>query len=343
MQTLPRPSTWFAQLFGFDESDWVTTRAMFRTEAESLTSLANGRTFAMGQFTTPSLAELRRATEGLRTRAGTPSAPAGAARLRVTHEVIGDVLALHARPENRGATFQAASQFNCLEFSAPDVTPEDGVTGYARDATQGPACALAAAAGTVYRNYLVPLRGDLGQTRARQLENFAGLTSRVAGLEVRNGYTFVNEEALRALAELDRDALAATVRIGFQSRVGVTFASRWREPNEPTHVSQAYCAAVSCAYQPDIARDRWEPLARIALDAAYEATLLAGALDQEAGRGTGKVWLTLLGGGVFGNRKQWIASAIARALARCRGLALDLRIGHYRQLDSAIVADSSRS
>ena len=37
--------------------------------------------------------------------------------------------------------FQAASQFNCLEFAGPEELPEDGVTQYDDDPTQGPACA----------------------------------------------------------------------------------------------------------------------------------------------------------------------------------------------------------
>jgi hypothetical protein len=36
------------------------------------------------------------------------------------------------------------------------TVPEDGVTAYAADPTQGPACALACAAGSVYRNYFCP-------------------------------------------------------------------------------------------------------------------------------------------------------------------------------------------
>ena len=39
-------------------------------------------------------------------------------------------------PRYRGATFMAASQFNCLEFANPDVVPEDGVQNYIYDATQ---------------------------------------------------------------------------------------------------------------------------------------------------------------------------------------------------------------
>ena len=39
------------------------------------------------------------------------------------------------------------------------MTPEDGVTRYKDDPTQGPACAIAAGAATIYRNYFVPI-GD---------------------------------------------------------------------------------------------------------------------------------------------------------------------------------------
>jgi len=67
--------------------------------------------------------------------------------------VVGDVRRLHAAPEHACALFQVASQFNLLEMTAPHVTPEDGVTRYKDDPTQGPACAIVAGAATMYRNY----------------------------------------------------------------------------------------------------------------------------------------------------------------------------------------------
>jgi hypothetical protein len=42
------------------------------------------------------------------------------------------------------------------DFRRRFTQPEDGVTVYAADPTQGPACALACAAGSVYRNYFCP-------------------------------------------------------------------------------------------------------------------------------------------------------------------------------------------
>lgn len=77
--------------------------------------------------------------------------------------VTGDVRRMHLFPENAGALFQVASQFNLLEMVSPDVTPEHGVTRYQNDRTQGPACAIAAGAATIYRNYFVPIGGSQGQ------------------------------------------------------------------------------------------------------------------------------------------------------------------------------------
>ena len=38
---------------------------------------------------------------------------------------------------------ELASQLNCLEMANPNITPEDGLTMYIRDHTQGPVCAMA--------------------------------------------------------------------------------------------------------------------------------------------------------------------------------------------------------
>ena len=81
------------------------------------------------------------------------------------HDLAGDARELHARPEFAAASFQVASQFKLLEIVGPGITPEDGVTRYSGDRTQGPACASAAGARTIYRNYFVPVGGCLGQTR----------------------------------------------------------------------------------------------------------------------------------------------------------------------------------
>jgi hypothetical protein len=328
---------WFETLFGFRETSYAQTQAHFSATGTTLTSRANGREFGIGGFETPTLADLRATARGKRP-----------GRLEVTHEIVGDVLTLHARPENAGALFQVASQFNCLEFPGPEVVPECGVTGYVHDHTQGPACALAAGAATVYRNYLVPVAGVPGQTTDRQLNNLDALQARLGRapdggsfFEVRNGYTFATAPKLRALRTAldrhDRETLLGAVKIGIQRCVQVTFADRFVEPASPAHVSQAFCSALSCGYT-DVPLELWQPLATLVLDASYEATLLAAAVDAAESGGSGKVWLTFLGGGAFQNDRDWIATAIGRALARCADADLDVRVAHFRRLDERMRA-----
>ena len=72
----------------------------------------------------------------------------------------------------------------------------------------------------------------------------------------------------------------------------------------------------------------WEPFARVVLQAAYEATLLA-AVEQVAAGGSNKVLLTRLGGGVFGNGAAWIDEAIDRALDLVADAGLDISIVCY--------------
>ena len=48
---------------------------------------------------------------------------AGGGELRVS-SLQGDVRRLHTQPLNNSALFQVASQFNLLEMTGPDVTPE---------------------------------------------------------------------------------------------------------------------------------------------------------------------------------------------------------------------------
>lgn len=85
----------------------------------------------------------------------------GQGRTRVTC-VRADVRQLQPDSRQAGALFQVASQFNLLEMVGPAVSPEDGVTRYGLDATQGPACAIASGAGTTYRNYFAHVQGRVG-------------------------------------------------------------------------------------------------------------------------------------------------------------------------------------
>jgi hypothetical protein len=184
-----RVMDWFERLTGFREENYHDTRAKLALEDGRLRSLVNGASHSVGEFELVSLAELRRSATSA---TGSP----GRLRARV---VTGDVRKMHQKRENAGALFQVASQFNMLEMTGPSVTPEQGVTRYQSDRTQGPACAIAAGAATIYRNYFVPVRGGVGQTAERQLDGLAAVgeaLSRDLGLPVGALWTMQNGYAL---------------------------------------------------------------------------------------------------------------------------------------------------
>ena len=321
-------SYWFEELFGFREGSYPWTQKQFEVDGPWLTSKHCDRRYQFGDFSTPTISELRKSVK----RNVGPST--------LSHEVVGDALLLHADPANAGDMFQVASQFNALEFPSPETVPEDGITDYEYDATQGPACSLAAAAGTVYRNYLVELNGHTGQTAQHQINNLHSLENMLSGgpyWQVTNGYVESSATQLSNLAanvrKYDRDDLVGAVRIGLQSQTEVTFSNRFMINREPHLVNQAYCSAISCGYSA-VETAAWEPIAAIALEAAYEGTLLATAAMRDQGIGTGRVWLTFIGGGVFGNKVEWIVTAIKRALALTGDLGIDIRISHYGALRS---------
>lgn len=315
---------WFETLTGFREKSPTQVRRHLIHDGETLTSRVNGRSFRCGKLSLPSLAELREAA----------AAAGGAGRTSVA-ETVADVRALHADPANAGALFQVASQFNLLEMTAPEITPEWGVDIYEDDHTQGPACATAAGAGTIVRNYFVEVDGQVGQTAARQLDALADL-GRALGNEdgslwtMRNGYALATREGLdRIAARLagcapsERDALRTLLRVGLHRDTQVTLRGC-------DHlVTQVYASALPVAYG-EHAPASWEPFARLVLEAAYEATLAAGVLNAAA-TGNPAVHLTLLGGGAFGNAEGWILDALVRAVLLHRDTGLQVRIVSYKR------------
>lgn len=83
-------------------------------------------------------------------------------------------------------------------------------------------------------------------------------------------------------------------------------------------VTQVYCSAFSCGYS-GLENDLWAPMAKLLLEATYEATLLSAITRRPPNiEGTPKVYLTFVGGGVFGNDLTWIVSSIARAVRQLR-------------------------
>merc|ERR1711862_273333 len=86
-------------------------------------------------------------------------------------------------------------------------------------------------------------------------------------------------------------------------------------------VTQALCSAISISYSSQPSH-LWADFAKLVLDAVYEATLYAAvenAMRNPDKVGSRRVFLTAVGGGVFGNEIQWIVNSIAAALHKFKG------------------------
>ena len=313
---------WFEKLTGFREESLQQVQNNLIADDRKVKSLVNGKTWVAGRLETPSLGELRQQIKDI--------TKTGKLTLR---EVVADVQSLHVNPANAGALFQVASQFNLLEMISPHRTPEEGVGIYDRDRTQGPACAVAAGAGTIYRNYFVSVNGQIGQSTAHQIDCLADLgeawgNSQNRLWQMKNGYALASQKGLTAISQKlqaaskqERDEFRQLLRIGIQWQTQVTLQ------NCQHRVSQAYCSALPVAYS-SVPANLWSQFARLILEAAYEATVCT-AISNAQNNGNKQLFLTLLGGGAFGNDTSWIMDSIARALRLYRDADLDVAIVSY--------------
>ncbi|HKQ79134.1 MAG TPA: hypothetical protein VJ810_35895 [Blastocatellia bacterium] len=314
---------WFEELTGFTEESPQQVRTNITVVGNALKSLVNGKVLICGELETPSLAELRERVRSSEYKVGQIS----------VREVVANVQHLHMEESNAGSLFQVASQFNLLEMVSPSETPERGVGIYENDRTQGPACAIAAGAGTIYRNYFVNVNGQTGQSESDQVDCLADIGAAMGNSEnhlweMKNGYALATQSGLveigkrlRAAGEGELDKLRQLLRIGIQWNTQVTL-------NNSKHlVSQVYCSALPVAYSYHPS-NLWAEFARLILEGAYEATICTSILNSIK-NGDNRVFLTLLGGGAFGNQSDWIIGGLQRALNLYRYADLDIAIVSY--------------
>ena len=237
------------------------------------------------------------------------------------------------------SVFQTASQTNCLEMINEEVTPEQGISIYENDRTQGPICAIAAPTATAYRNYLLPQNNQIGQTANIQLnildDFYQTIISHMAShtklYSVKNGYVmFENNEKLKLINNIllqspeIRRNLRSKIKVGIHSNVGVVDYTLGTELHL---ITQVFCSGLPISYNAHTTSQLWYGFAEIILEAMYENTLLVASFVAP----TVPCFLTLVGGGVFGMEHSQIQRAIQRAcnIVALQGYSLDVRIIHY--------------
>lgn len=296
---------WFKKLTGFDEQDYETTKEYLEVKDNYLISKVNNTRHLIGEFEVLSLEDLRNRCR---------SEISSSTTLSTKTIVHGDVSDLHLDIKNNGTLFQVASQFNMLEMVHPYITKYDGVTRYEFDKTQGPACAISAGAATIYRNYFAP---DIDGLKDVKMYLQDTLQTTESFWNMKNGYALCTDEGLKLISDFEQQD---------EIRKRISYGIHWdtQVSNSTNIVSQIFCSALPVAY--GIYSQHWESFARLVLEAAYEATLLTAILNK-----SNIVYLTLLGGGVFGNDTQWINDAIDYAFEKTKHYGLDIRIVYLKR------------
>lgn len=304
-----------------------------------------GERLLAGAFAEPTLQEAREAAAAA---LGAEESVPRKGRVKLSHRATNSVAAEHADEANAGCLFQAASQCNYLEHPASSgYAPADGITYYGADRTQGPACAVVCAAGTLARNYV--LNWDLATQGGVSTCDSVRDAVQAAGiggyLRRQNGYLLsaraFDADFARRCAEREAELRAAT-RVGLQTDTEVLFREthpcaqrQRRRAGRPHLVHQCYCAAAAIAYdERDLTAEEWEPFARPLLEASYEHCVLSAATLRAP-----RCFLTFVGAGVFGNPKRWAAHAAGRAaaeVARYPGAdGLEVVLLHFREIDDS--------
>lgn len=269
---------WFERLLGFKETNFNYL----------LSEIPASIRAQMGEFQTISIADLRKAD----LVAGEPAPLIVKYRQQWSavseREFDTSALQYYAEP---GSLFMVASNFNCLEVASERTNPFNGdfITRLMSDTTQGPSASGGAAFGAI-------LRVILHASHPINLLENTSLASRVI-----NGKLPFARATATAVTDADADA----IMIGLHTDVAASFLRTSMEfgyNSKANKIHQVYTSTCICS------DGKPNSLSKMLLDAAYEGVYLAAIKTRAP-----KVYLTLIGGGMFRNSRDLIYRSILRA------------------------------
>jgi len=315
---------YFEEVFGFKEDTESIQNCIFIDDENKynvqMNCFGNDRNFQIGHFRTVAIKDFPK----YENKSGVSmKIVLGSGSKTIEFDKI-DVGALQTKPENRGATFQVASNFNCLEFVNENGSAREGITKYVADVTQGPTASISAAAGTLYRNYFVPHSVN-GKEYIGQLQAQINLLDGIPLLHVKNGYIHwpSENEWLKLQNSNFNFNDVSNMKVGVHKLVGVTSGVKKGGLIEmmPVNSNQVINQVFTAAMNMTTIMGKWrtsrlaEDVARFILRGAYRGTILSAiensrVLSEKDYPGKNKCFLTMIGGGVFANKFEWIIDSI---------------------------------
>ena len=307
-------SEWFYRLFGFKEEPLQLNQQLKAVEDENgivyIETMEGSRRHMAGKFEVRHLSSF---TDLQEVGGGTLNLLIGTGEYGPT-----DIMNIESNPENDGATIQIASNFNCLDHipSHPMYRPPLGkVSDYITYMVQAPPADVACGPALIYRQYFLPLpNGKIGQL----YDNLNLIES--TPIEVQDGYT-----TKVPTTNWDWNN-SEHYPIGLHSHAAVTLGRKF-EMIENQIVHQIFCSAIAFNMIPRNPEN--EAIAQKILEVEYEETIKAAwelSLKYPDHKGSKKLFLTLIGGGVFKNSITSIVNAISNCeeLIRKSGLEVFL-------------------
>ncbi len=289
-----------------------------------ITNSSTGEEFRAGTFEVLSLKKLRELTKNIdeldeKNASGTFNVIISKGKPSTANPHV-DIAMLLANPDNANAAFVGTSNFDCREGINAEYNK---VSDYPTDPTQGPR--MSNNAGAILRDHLVKFSdGTIGQTVDEKwvkpnTENHPEIALfKDQNVEIKNGYLkFSKTNAPKILNRLEN--LKNDFHIGYQKGVQVIFGKDHNHKawtlkgkyevlnNQKQIVDQIYVAALNLDSEwkatPQCKESK--TIAKLILKYSYESILRACAAQ-----GIKKVYLPLIGCGVFENKPKWVISIL---------------------------------
>ena len=234
MEKFNNKEEWFSKLFGFYENPKdVFSKFSISTDEKGdsfITSKINNKTYCVGNFSIRNLQSFGDVTE----RSG------GKLNIIIgngTELVDADIITCETNPENDGATFQMASNFNCLDRMPGKRPPFGYLSDYPTHHEQGGPGTVACGPDLVYRQYLIPMPSGLNG----QLTDNIELLSRTP-IEVNDGY----------VGKIPKDFDYSDLnlyQIGVHQNIDVTLGRAGRHGNQyriitNQRIHQVFCSTI---------------------------------------------------------------------------------------------------
>lgn len=160
---------------------------------------------------------------------------------------------------------------------------------------------------------------------------------------VHNGYLVTDYTRLQAINEtlgneVTRNQLKKLIRTGIQRDTEIQHFGVGSVEAKDRLVTQVFASAIGVSYHCDkIADETWRQLAELVLEAQYEHTILEGLKNNirlvRSGDEPKPIILTQLGLGVFGNKKEWVETAMKKAIKSCQkhGIPFEVQINIFEK------------